>query len=70
MVTVGISENTPAGNQMVTALFGVVPDTVVMGVKTTEAATLARFGWRGVGTVNATAPIWPPREPADTLALA
>ena len=51
-------------------MLGVTPETVVTGVKTTEAATLARFGWSGTGTVNATAAIWLPRAPADTLALA
>jgi len=65
-----MAENTPAGNQMVITVLPKVPETVVTGVKTTEAATPARLACSGAGTVNATAPIWPPREPAEALVLA
>ena len=64
-----MAENTPAGNQMVITVLPKVPETVVTGVKTTEAATPARLACSGAGTVSATAAIWLPREPAETLEL-
>lgn len=65
-----MAENTPAGNHMVISVLPKVPETVVTGVKTTEAATPARLACSGAGTVNVTALIWLPRAPAETLALA
>lgn len=70
VVMVVMAENTPAGKYMVMRLLPLAPAIVVTGVKTTEAATPARLACSGAGTVNATAPIWPPREPAEALVLA
>jgi len=69
VVTAEMAENTPAGNQMVMPVLPRAPASVVTGVKTTEAVTEPRLACSGAGTVNVTAPIWPPRAPAETLAL-
>lgn len=69
VVMAEMAENTPAGKNMVMRLLPLAPAIVVTGVKTTEAVTEPRLACSGAGTVNATAPIWPPREPAETLAL-
>jgi len=55
---------------MVMPLLPLAPAIVVTGVKTTEAVTGPRLACSGAGTVNVTAPIWLPREPAETLGFA